>query len=184
MSLNIGICVGHSRRGDSGAVSLWGETEHAYNSKVAHSLKDELGRMGIASFVIADYEASGYTSGIRNAAAKLRAGGATHALELHFNSASASANGAEWLHYSGSQGGIKLATAMREAFKAAFPMVTDRGLKPKGRGDRGGTFLQMTHCPAIITEPFFGSNAHDCAIFQGEEERLAKAYAKGIQKLT
>lgn len=179
----IGICIGHSRRNDKGAVTLWGESEWDYNSKVAKALKAELDSRGIESFITDNYKYSSYSSAIRHCAKLLRDAGATHAIELHFNSASASANGAEWLHWHSSSGGRRLAQAMREAFTAKFPMMTDRGLKPKRRGQRGSAFLRLTHCPAILTEPFFGSSIHDCAIFKDHEAALAQAYADGIQKL-
>lgn len=182
--MKIGICVGHSRRGDSGAVTLWGESEHVYNSKVAKLLQSKLNARGIDSFVIDDYKNSSYGAGIAYAAKVLRNEGASHAIELHFNSAGPSAHGAEWLHWETSTGGKRLAEAMRSAFVKAFPTMKDRGLKPKGKGARGSTFLRKTHCPAILTEPFFGSSSKDCAVFKDNEEQLAEAYAAGIAALS
>lgn len=182
--MNVGICVGHSRRGDSGAVALWGETEHAYNTKVAKHLQESLRRSGIESFVIDDYQNSGYSAGIRHAAKVLRDRGATLATELHFNSAGETANGAEWLYWVTSKGGEKLAEAFRASFRKAFPMMTDRGIKPRSEGTRGALFLRITPCPAIICEPFFGSNPKDCATFQGEEKRLAESYTDAIRSLS
>jgi N-acetylmuramoyl-L-alanine amidase len=181
--MKLGIAVGHSRRGDSGAETLFGETEHSYNSKVADKLMTALSRRGIESFIIDDYKYVTYSSGIRHCAKLLRDKGATHAMELHFNAASASANGAEWLHWHSSNGGKRLAESIRQAFNRKFPMMTDRGLKPKHPGARGAMFLRTTHCPAIITEPFFGSSQKDCAVFQGAEQELAEAYADGITQL-
>jgi N-acetylmuramoyl-L-alanine amidase len=181
--MKIGICVGHSRRGDSGATSKWGESEHSYNRKVADALHDELEKRGIPSFVIKSYDAGGYSAGIRDCAKQLRDGGATHAVELHFNAATGKAQGAEWLHWHSSGGGKRMCESLRRAFLTSFPMMTDRGLKPKAPGARGALFLRATHCPAAILEPFFGDNPHDCAIFKGNEMALAKAYANGIANL-
>ena len=191
--MNLGICVGHSRRGsgandgkgtgDMGAVSLWGESEWDYNSKVAVALKAELDRRDIASFILDDYQASGYSTGIRRAARMLRDNGATHTVELHFNAATPSANGAEWLHWHNSRGGKALAQALHKSFKEEFPEITDRGLKPRHPGQRGTAFLRTTHCPAVIVEPFFGSNTRDCQIFRGAEDVLAATYAEGISRL-
>lgn len=180
--MKIGICIGHSRKGDRGAVSQWGETEWDYNSKVAGHLKAELEARGVSCVVIDDYRYGGYSSGIRHCAKLLRDAKVTHAVELHFNSAGASANGAEWLHWHSSGGGKRLAEGLRRAFVSAFPMVRDRGLKARQKGQRGALFLRATHCPAVILEPFFGSSAKDAATFRGGEKALARAYAEGLTR--
>ncbi len=53
--MKIGICVGHSRRGDSGAESVDGVSEWTYNSSVARELDMELERRGIDSIIVDDY---------------------------------------------------------------------------------------------------------------------------------
>jgi len=180
--MNLGICVGHSRGGDKGAVSLWGESEWDYNSKVAAELKAELDRRGIDSFVIDDYKHDGYSSGIRHCAKLLR-DQATHCIELHFNSATPSAHGAEWIHWHNSSGGKRLAESIQAGFAQTFPTIRDRGIKPRHAGQRGSLFLRLTPCPALVCEPFFGSNEGDCAEFEGKEADLALAYAEGISRL-
>ena len=185
--MNLGICVGHSRGGDKGAVSLWGESEWDYNSKVAIELKAELDRRGKDSFIIDDYSADGsgcgYSAGIRRAAKLLRDQGATHCIELHFNAATPSAHGAEWLHWHNSTGGKRLAESIQAGFTQTFPTIRDRGIKPRHAGQRGSLFLRLTPVPAVICEPFFGSNEGDCAEFEGKEADLALAYAEGISRL-
>lgn len=165
-------------------MTLWGENEWDYNRKVAVALHADLEERGIASFIIDDYEASGYSTGIRRCAKMLRDRGASHAVELHFNSATpSSANGSEWLYWNSSRGGKALAQAIHRGFKSAFPGITDRGLKPRHPGQRGTAFLRGTSCPAAILEPFFGSNAGDCEAFRGKETELAGAYAAGLSQL-
>lgn len=182
--MKIGICVGHSRWGDSGAVSLWGKSEWDYNSAVAVALKRELDLAGIDSVILDDYKAGGYGAAMRNCAKYLLNEGATHAIELHFNAAGPQAHGAEWLHWRTSSGGKRLAEALRAGFTTYFPGIKDRGLKPKGSGERGALFLRKTHCPAVIAEPFFGSNEGDCEAFRRNEAKLAAAYAEGIRRLS
>ena len=53
--LNVGICVGHSRKGDTGAVSCGQINEWTYNKKVAEYLKSDLQEFGISSFIVDDY---------------------------------------------------------------------------------------------------------------------------------
>ena len=182
--MNLGICVGHSRAGgDRGAISLWDESEWNYNSKVAVSLKAELDRRGINSFIIDDYKYDGYSAAMRRVAGVLSDESATHTIELHFNSATPAAHGAEWLHWHNSSGGQRLAESIQSGFTQAFPAMRDRGIKTRQASQRGSLFLRVTPCPAVICEPFFGSNEGDCAAFKGKETELALAYAEGISRL-
>jgi len=182
--MKIGICVGHSRRGDSGAESVDGVSEWTYNSVVARELELELDRRGIDSIIVDDYRPSSYAAAIRHCAQILKAAGVTHAIELHFNSAGPSAHGHEWLHWGGSRGGQALAKALEHSFSAAFPAARSRGLKPKKSGDRGSLFLRLTHCPAIIAEPFFGSSQSDWRTFKHAHKSIAAAIANGIDAIS
>jgi N-acetylmuramoyl-L-alanine amidase len=60
-----------------------------------------------------------------------------------------------------------------------FPGIRARGVKTPIDG-RGDAFLKLTHCPAVIAEPFFGSNAHDWATIQSRADSLVSALADGI----
>ena len=182
--MNLGICVGHSRAGgDRGAISLWGESEWDYNSKVAIELKAELDRRKIGSFVIDDYKYGSYSAGIRHCAKLLRDQGATHTLELHFNAATPAAHGAEWLHWHNSRGGKRLAESIQAGFEKHFPEIRARGVKPRHPSQRGSLFLRITPVAALICEPFFATHPGNAAFFQGKEIELAHAYADGISRL-
>jgi N-acetylmuramoyl-L-alanine amidase len=104
------------------------------------------------------------------------------AVELHFNAANGHARGCEWLFWNGSTRGKALASELRTAHRGAFPDQVDRGLKPRGAGDRGALFLRWTPCPAVICEPFFGDNPDEWSVFGGNagRARLAMAVADGI----
>lgn len=158
-------------------------TEWHYNAEVARLLDIALERRGIDAIIVDDYERTAYGSAIRRCAQILRGEGVTHALELHFNSAGPSATGAEWLHWHSSSGGKRLAEAVRAGYRSVWPDMADRGTKGRNRGQRGSTFLRLTHCPAIICEPFFGSNEDDWWRFSNAQERLAHAYAEGLAHL-
>jgi hypothetical protein len=69
---------------------------------------------------------------------------------------------------------------MNKSFAKAFPEQRNRGLKSIDAADRGGLFLRKSHCPALICEPFFGSNAKDTAFFSARMEELAVVYAAGV----
>jgi N-acetylmuramoyl-L-alanine amidase len=183
----IAICVGHSRkingRYDGGAYSpTLKSNERDFNLKVAEHLQEMLFLNGAKSHIFDDYKGSGYGSAMVNVSADVKAKKAIIAIELHFNSASESANGHEWLFWQSSLNGQRLAKCFHSAFSKAFPESTNRGLKPITPKDRGGAFLRYTHCPAIITEPFFGSNYRDSLPFATESGaiKLARVYCTAI----
>ena len=79
--------------------------------------------------------------------------GADVAIELHFNAAQRSASGCEMLHYPKSTEGRALAKLLQEKTVSAL------GNRSRGVDARGDLlFLEKTVMPAVICEPFFGSN--------------------------
>ena len=183
--LNVAICVGHSRNGDMGAVSCGGINEWTYNKKVAEFLKSDLQEYGISSFIVDNYGGTygSYTSAINWLVKHLKEQKASVAVELHFNAAAnQDANGMEMLHWETSRIGLSLAEYVLQGCKKFFPIANSRGVKSLGKGARGATFLRKTHCPAIITEPFFGTNWQDWIMFADQEATLSQAYALGIKQ--
>lgn len=184
---NIAICIGHSRRIagriEGGAVSVGKVNEHTYNLDLAKRIQRWLSDFDIDSFIVSEYEGNGYTSAQKWLAGQLKAKGATVAIELHFNSAdSPTATGHEWLFWASSSKGRLLTKELDAMMLQMFPDFRQRGIKPKGSGDRGGEFLRFTHCPSVIAEPFFGSNAKDWnEIAVAKKEDLAQAIALGIR---
>jgi N-acetylmuramoyl-L-alanine amidase len=164
----IAICVGHSRkisgRYDGGAYSApLNINERDFNLKVASQLSKKLASRNIRSKIIDHYNGNGYGSAMADVARQVKEAGATLAIELHFNSATPQANGHEWLYWHSSEIGQKIAGKFEKEFSKEFPGIKSRGLKSITKKDRGGKFLELTHCPAIILEPFFGSSVGDCA---------------------
>jgi N-acetylmuramoyl-L-alanine amidase len=181
--MKLAICIGHSRKGDSGATSVGGVSEYTYNLNVGHQMRDRLKEDGVKCDVIAKYSGNSYGSAMRSLAAFLKEKGYTHAVELHFNAASPSAEGHEFLHWITSRNGARLAASFASAFQEAFDFSRPRkngGLKPIASGDRGGLFLSLTHCPAVILEPFFGSNNSEWHYFSKNPDKLAECYANAI----
>lgn len=177
----IALCVGHSRPGDSGAESVGGVSEHAFNSRIAAKVASTLTASGMACTVVTAYQGSGYTSAMKWLAEKLRTCKATVALELHFNASdNAAASGHEWLHWHASSQGRALATAIEARMVQAFPMLPRRGVKGIGSKDRGGEFARLTPCPAVLCEPFFGSNKSDWQLISTHQDRYAKVLADAL----
>lgn len=179
----IAICIGHSRkikgRYDGGAYSPWLKiNERDFNLEVATELTKHLANNGIPSRVISDYKGGGYGYAMQDAADQVKAMKASIAIELHFNSASPSANGHEWLYWHSSEAGRAIAEAFRGQFGKGHPNMTDRATKGITAQMRGGSFLRLTNCPSVLLEPFFGSSESDCQKITAKS--VAKSYAKAL----
>ncbi|MEP2184175.1 hypothetical protein, partial [Roseibium sp.] len=57
----------------------------------------------------------------------------------------------------------------------------DRGVRFVGKGDRGGRSLWAGRAPAILTEPYFGSNKVECEAADACKAALAKAIYDGAR---
>ena len=178
---HVAICIGHSRSGDNGASNVEGVYEWHFNKPVADRVAELVRESGHLATVIGRYEGNSYGSAMSDVAKQLRTMQADVAIELHFNSAdSPSATGYEFLCWYNGKSGNDLAISLQRSFRKSFPDQRDRGIKLNTSSDRGSGFLRKTHCPAVICEPFFGSNPKDTAYFTDNKEKLAKAYADGI----
>jgi N-acetylmuramoyl-L-alanine amidase len=178
----IAICVGHSRPGDRGAVSVDGTTEHAFNARLADLVSVVLDNRGIPCRVIDRYQGKSYGSAMTWLAARLRELKATLAAELHFNASDVrAATGHEWLYLTGSHGGRETARCLAFRMGLHFPAHHARGVKALGPRDRGAQFLCKSHCPAVLCEPFFGTNAADWERVGQNPPALAAAIAAGLE---
>ncbi len=179
----VAICVGHSRKGDSGAVSVGNVSEWRYNREVAVILKEKLKQRGIYSVVIDDYPASSYMAAMRACAAEVDKHDVDIAIELHFNSySSSSAEGFEYLHYESSAEGKRLALCLEKAHVGVVQPQKNRGIKAIGPEGRGSGFLRLVKPPAVICEPFFGSNPKEWILLGQKPMVVANIYADGIAK--
>jgi N-acetylmuramoyl-L-alanine amidase len=142
----------------------------------------ELDALGLASTGIYQYAGNGYGAAQRWLAGELKSLGATLAIELHFNSSdSPASNGHEFLHWHASVKGKALAAAIDAQFDSLLPGIRHRSLVAITAQDRGAQFLRGTHCPAVIVESFFGSNAQDLSDGMAQRATIARAIACGIR---
>ena len=157
-------------------------SEWKFNCVLAGYVCSDLGRLGIPSVCITRYEGVGYSAAQRWLAWHLRAIGAAAALELHFNdSDNPKANGHEMLYWQTSARGKALAASIDAQMDRYIPEIGDRNLLARTGNDRGADFLGKTHCPAVIVESFFGSNADDLQDAKILLLTLAKVIACGIR---
>ena len=183
----VALCIGHSRfingKRDGGAVSVGNVNEWTYNSELADMIQGRLENMGIASKVYDEYVGVGYTAAMKWVATQLDKDNVDAAVELHFNSAGADATGHEWLYWHSSQKGFALASKADHEMRRLIPGFKARGCKPLSSGSRGAEFCRLTPCPAIITEPFFGSNKADWDIAVNNKEEIAEAIALSLAQV-
>lgn len=178
------ICVGHSRSGDPGARACDDSIyEWHYNRTLAHYIDQYLPET-VETVIIDRYPGASYKQAMDNLKLAVDPLKADLVIELHFNSAeNKDARGFEILRWHTSQRGFEYATAILNQFKAFFPTHPNRGIKSvEGITQRGGRFLMSLKAPALILEPFFGSNEKDWEVFKTVEGKmeLGKSIAKGI----
>jgi N-acetylmuramoyl-L-alanine amidase len=177
----IAICIGHSR-GDGGAVSAGGVNEWHYNRALGQLILQNLRDRDYEAIMIDRYARTGYGRAMDLLAASLKSQKVKVAVELHFNSAdSASATGHEWLYWFSSVAGRRLAQCFSYRMGETFPAHKKRGLVPiRSEKEDGGGFLRKTFCPAVICEPFFGSNPKNWWMMSEHKDLLAKVITDGI----
>lgn len=172
--MKIAIVVGHNIRA-RGAVSVDGTSEFVWNSDLAEMIREhDLN----AVRVFTRRRGGGYSAEIDRVYSEVDAWGADVSAELHFNgSSSANACGVLTLS-SGSKGSLALAEQVHAKCLAVMERP-DRGVEVRGRHDRGGRSLWQGRAPAIMTEPFFGSNPEDWRRANARKEYLAEAIFRG-----
>lgn len=177
----VAICVGHSRIGDSGARSVGGVSEWAFNTIIAADLHGRLTKRGYFSEAIAHYPVGTYSQAMRWLAKHLKKGKFDIAIELHFNSFSSSiARGHEYLFYAKSKKGKELAQCFSDSHAEIMPNQTNRGIKPIDSGGRGAGFLKGVKPVAVICEPFFGSRPAEWITYWNNQDVLVDIYEKAI----
>lgn len=173
--MKIAIVIGHNSKAQGATRVLDGRTEFDWNGELAEMIQshdpDNIR-------VFRRERGGGYSAEIDRVYAQVDEWGADASIELHFNgSVNPQANGGETLS-SGSSGSMALAKQVRERVSKALGN-TDRGVKKLGRKDRGGRSLWQGKAPAILIEPYFGSNAAECLTAQMNMDELAEAYYRG-----
>ena len=176
----VGICVGHSRPGDKGAVNYDGTVdEWSYNLEAGEALKKALKDKGVRSILYSAYEGKTYRTAMTYIRKKLKLDGATAAVELHFNASGVpTVRGCEtWYRY-GSTEGRKLAQHIQTSIIAAYGN-RNRGVKAAKAPDRGFSFMKNDALPAVLCEPFFGDDKKDYILFS-KPTKLGQHLADGI----
>lgn len=166
----IALVIGHNARSQGAVRVTDGRTEYDLNSNLAVAIRD----LDPARYVI--IRRTSGANEIGRAYAQVDASGAVASVELHFNAAAAkSATGTETLT-SGTLSSLRLARGVQAGMVRALGL-RDRGLVTirKGSGGRGEASLWTGRPPAVLIEPYFGSNPTDCAAADRNFSALARA---------
>jgi len=177
--MKIALVVGH-RKSAQGAVGSEGISEYVFWDDLLHELITDgwLSNDNEVKIFYRRDRANGYGERMRDLHWRIDAWGADISVSFHFNAAgNKRVDGHEVLYCS--KGGKKLA----EIMDALFDQYLDnrcRGIKKRGRKDRGGGFLCRGRSACILIEPFFASHQHLYADGGEERENLMSAIADFI----
>lgn len=171
----IAIVVGHNHKAQ-GAVRVTDQrTEFDWNGDLA-----KLIQLHDPNNIKIFYRTpqGGYSAEIDRVYKETDAWGASCTIELHFNgSADPRAKGCLTLT-SGTVASRRLAQAVHNQTLRVLKNEDD-GIQIRQRHDRGGRSLWQGKAPAIMTEPYFGSNAQECVLADQYKDELAEAIYRG-----
>lgn len=177
----VAVVIGHNSKSQGAVRRDTGESEYKFNGRIADMMLANAELYPDVSFrVFRRKSGGGYSAEIDRVYAEVNKWSPNLSMELHFNAnASDKANGCEMLS-SGSTKSAAFAKAVNASVVEAIG-VSNRGVKIRGKSDRGGRSLFAGRAPAILTEPFFGSSQTDLIATSGKakEYALAKAYVAG-----
>lgn len=175
--MKLAVVVGHNAI-SQGAVSVDGTSEFIWNSQLAELIKDISPREVEIFYRV---HGGGYSREIDRVYAQVDKYSPDVSVELHFNgSASASASGCLTLS-SGSSGSLRLAQNIQQETLRVL-QNRNRGVEVRQKSDRGGRSLWAGKAPAVMTEPFFGSNAEDWRRANARIDQLAEAVFVGAER--
>ena len=177
--MQLAIVVGHNAVRQGALRPDTSETEYVWNNRLALLMAALAEDYGITARVFRRVETGSYRRELEVVYAEADRWGADASIELHFNSfADASAGGTETLS-SGTAASLRFAAAVQQEVVATLGL-RDRGVKTVREG-RGSGSLISGRAPAILVEPFFGTNPQGQAASdeRHEQEALAHAYLRG-----
>lgn len=185
--VSMALVVGHEPKAQGAAGRVTGTdgkemtvSEYPYNVLVSAKVRALLaGERGLVVHDVRRHICGGY-SGMIGFVNGLKV---DFALELHFNAAeNPQANGCEMLFWHTSERSRAFAGVMQAAVRGRW-LLADRGIKPIITGGRGAPFLSRTKMPAVIAEPFFGSNRKEMQDAMDRVDTLAAGYADGLRTI-
>ena len=181
MSRRVALIIGHDKQDGGAARCTDGMQEYEWNRDLA----SRIWQCDPTVFEIFLIDPSlGYSASIRDVYDRVDAWGCDLSIELHFNAASASATGTETFS-SGSAGSLKFANAIQGTMVETLGL-RDRGVKIRNRATKGRGYLSLVsgRAPAVLIEPYFGSNPSDCLRANERKQELAEAIYRAVRSLS
>lgn len=175
----VALAVGHNKF--TGARSHEGDDEWTTRNEVTKRAAEILKSKGVTTKIFYRDKSLSYGSAMRKHGRDIDAFGADIAIEVHFNSASASAKGMEMIAIS--QNSAKVFKPFVSKFHEHYPSVPIRhgdGIKLLSSGGRGAGFCRAPKCPAGVWEPCFASNPAEWDKFDDKYDKEAEAMADAI----
>ena len=170
--MKLAIVIGHNSRAQGAVRATDGRTEYDWNGELAGLIQQH---DPSSIRVFQRTPGLGYSREIDEVYRQTDVWGAEMTMELHFNaSANATASGCLMLS-SGTRGSLVLAKSLQTACLGVME-GRDRGVVVRQRRDRGGRSLWQGKAPAVLTEPYFGSNAAECMRAGANIDQLAEAH--------
>jgi len=172
----IGVIVGHNSKAQ-GAVNYKGETEFAFNTRIAKAMKSIIDANPDYDCVIYNREpGSSFGDEIFEMAQKVKKDSCLFTIELHFNSGPTGARGCEILVHTKNLMAIRIADAITDQieYKFGIRQRDQDGVKELKRGDRGAyNILAIEDAGvevALLVEPCFANvkTAESQKIFDNE----------------
>lgn len=154
------IIIGHTKLRPGAYSPYLNINEWTLNKRIAECLSD------LATIYTYDSYHLGYTRMVKRMASRINTKNYDLVLELHFNAAdSPKANGCEALYYFKNQSARDLGEYFCELMEVRMG-IKNRFSKPLySKKQRGFAALYYPEPTTLILEPFFGTNAKDCARF-------------------
>ncbi|MEK6155176.1 N-acetylmuramoyl-L-alanine amidase [Flavobacteriaceae bacterium 3-367] len=180
----IAVVVGHNnKRQGAQAITPIDRSEFDFNSELASRMLDSAENYEVELKVFTRRYQGSYTKEIQKVYGEVNTWGAEFSMELHFNSAYFTAAGSE-VFSSGTPGSLRFANLAQLELVTLFKRAgkTDRGVKVRKKGARGYLSLVSGRAPAILVEPFFGSNRSDVLkMHRMGLQPLAEAYLRAME---
>ena len=173
------LIIGHDKRDKGAARCIDGVQEYDWNFDLAARIWKLDPRM----FEIFHIDQSlAYVDSIEDVYGRVDAWGCDLTIEHHFNSVfSKNATGTETIS-SGSKGSLKFAQAIQAAMVETLGL-RDRGIKIRNSQARvrGWRSMVSGRAPAVLLEPYFGSNENDCRRADEKKQELAEAIYRAVR---
>ncbi|TMV07916.1 hypothetical protein FGK63_10715 [Ruegeria sediminis] len=174
----LAVLIGHNSVAQGAFSERLVVSEWHFNQRVYTHLAELAPEYEIEPKQFFRQKSTSYEKEIAEAYAAIDAWGPDAVIELHFNAGGG--HGTEMLYWDGSRKGKLLAEALQDAVLSGLGL-RNRGAKGR-RSGRGSSSLKASSKPTVLTEPFFGDSAGDCAVVASVgEETLARAYLIGAR---